>query len=131
MGLISLLGILAETNGFKNFTSIRQLVSYAGLDIVEHQSGQRSGKTRISKQGNARIRRILHMPALSMIRYKVEPFIGLYHRILARNGGIKMKAVVAIQRKLLVLLYVLWKSKTGFIQGYEQVKIAQKGVAPI
>jgi transposase len=131
IGMISLLGILAETNGFKNFTSVRQLVSYAGLDIVENQSGQRSGKTRISKQGNARIRHLLHMPALSMVRYKVEPFYSLYNRLLKRNGYIKMKGMVAIQRKLLILLYTLWKKKEAFVEGYTQMEKQEKGVAPI
>lgn len=120
IGIISLLSVLAETNGFKSFTSIRQLVSYAGLDIVENQSGMRSGKTRISKQGNARLRATLFMPSMSLIRYKVEPFYSMYNRIRKRNGDIKMKALVAVQRKLLVLLYTLWKNETTFIEGYHQ-----------
>ena len=52
------------------FANQRQLVSYAagppgGYDVVENQSGNRSGKTRISKKGNSRIRRILHLPAFN------------------------------------------------------------------
>lgn len=123
VGLISLLGILAETNGFGNFTNIQQLVSYAGLDIIENQSGQRKGKTRISKQGNARIRHLLYMPALSLIRCQVNPFFDFYNRLVARNGGIKMKAIVAVQRKLLILLYTLWKKEQPFIENFHTLKI--------
>ena len=63
LGLQSLAVIVAETNGFTAFENIAQLVSYAGYDVVENQSGKRSGKTKISKKGNHRIRRCLHFPA--------------------------------------------------------------------
>jgi transposase len=49
----------------RGFPNQRNLVSYAGYDLVENQSGTRSGKTRISKQGNHRIRRVLHLPAFN------------------------------------------------------------------
>lgn len=63
LGLISLVTVLAESNGFALMNNQKQLVSYAGYDVVENQSGKRKGKTRISKKGNSHIRRILHMPA--------------------------------------------------------------------
>lgn len=52
LALLSVAVLIAETNGFENFANQRQLVSYAGYDVVENQSGNRSGKTRISKKGN-------------------------------------------------------------------------------
>src|SRR6478609_7668263 len=61
LGLMSFAVVVAETNGFALFTNSRQLTSYAGYDVVENQSGSRSGKTRISKRGNYHIRRILNM----------------------------------------------------------------------
>jgi transposase len=65
LALLSVAVLIAETNGFESFANQRQLVSYAGYDVVENQSGNRSGKTRISKKGNSRIRRILHLPAFN------------------------------------------------------------------
>lgn len=56
LGLLSIATIIAETNGFALFENVRQLTSYAGYDVVENQSGKRSGKTRISKIGNSHIR---------------------------------------------------------------------------
>jgi len=122
LGFISVLTVIAETNGLKNFTSARQLVSYAGYDVIENSSGKFNGKTRISKQGNAHLRSNLYMPALSAIRCKSEPFYSLYMRILMRNGGIKKKASVAVQRKLLVLIYTLWKKDELFNITYYQEK---------
>lgn len=121
LGFISVITVVAETNGFEKFTSMKQLVSYSGYDIVENSSGQFNGKTRISKRGNAHIRANMYMPALSAIRSKSEPFYNLYTRVLKRNGGIKKKAAVAVQRKLLVLIYTLWKKDQAFDENHRNV----------
>jgi len=70
ISLISFAVIVAETDGFALINNQAQLVSYAGYDVVENQSGKKAGKTCISKKGNYRIRRILHMPALTAIRHE-------------------------------------------------------------
>ncbi|MEZ4850635.1 MAG: IS110 family transposase [Bacteroidia bacterium] len=119
IAMISLLEIISETNGFSEFHSINQLVKYVGLDIIENQSGKLAGKTRISKQGNARIRSALYMPVLTIIRQKSQPFFPLYLRVLQRNPKIKKKAMVAVQRKLLILIFVLWKKKQAFDPNYK------------
>lgn len=113
LGLLSFATIVAETSGFELFKSQKQLVSYSGYDVIENQSGTRTGKTRISKQGNKHIRRILHMASLNMVKYRVEPFANLYARIEERTK-IKMKGYVAVQRKLLCMIYALWKNDTAF-----------------
>lgn len=118
LGFISVLIIVAEANGFEYFHSAKQLVNYAGLDIIERSSGQSKSKTRISKQGNAHIRAALYMPTLAIIRLKVQPFYALYLRLLVRNGGIKQKAAVALHRKLLILIYTLWKNNVPFDPEY-------------
>jgi transposase len=68
VGLLTAATIVAETNGFAGFTSIKQLTSYAGLDVQIAESGAWKGRSRISKKGNTHIRKALYMPALSKIR---------------------------------------------------------------
>src|SRR5690606_19570788 len=109
--------IVAETGGFELFENQKQLVSYSGYDVIENQSGQRVGRTRISKQGNTHIRRILHFAAFNMVRYEVGSFHQLYQRVYDRTK-IKMKAYVAVQRKLLCLIYALWRNDSVFDAGY-------------
>lgn len=111
--------IIAETNGFELFGSQSQLVSYAGYDVVENQSGNHIGKTRISKKGNSRIRRALHMPALSAVRYKEPSFHRLYERVYEKTK-IKMKGYVAVQKKILIVLYSLWKNDVPYSRAYEE-----------
>lgn len=109
--------ILAETNGFTLFKNSSQLISYAGYDVVENQSGKRVGKTKISKKGNSRIRRALHMPALVAVRYNAGGLKTFYERNVDKHG-IKMKSYVAVQKKLLVLIYALWKKGEAFDPEY-------------
>jgi transposase len=113
LGLISISTVIAETDGFALFENQAQLVSYSGYDVIRNQSGKRNGKTKISKMGNSHIRRILFMPAFSVVKLKVAPFTDLYNRIYSRTL-IKMKAYVAVQRKLLILIYTLWRKNEKF-----------------
>ena len=117
VGVLTLATIIAETNGFKLFKNQRQLTSYAGYDVVENQSGKRTGKTRISKKGNRHIRRIMHMAAFNVVKYGEPKFVNLYNRIMSRNT-LKMIAYVAIQRKLLCLIYALWKKNEAYDTRY-------------
>ena len=117
VGWLSFAVVASETNGFALFKNQRQLVCYSGYDVVQNQSGQRVGKSRISKKGNTHIRRILHLAAWSVVRHKTRPFYQLYERVYERTG-VKMKAYVAVQRKLLVMLYTLWKKDEPFNPGF-------------
>lgn len=113
LGLISIATVVAETDGFTLFENQAQLVCYSGYDVIRNQSGKREGKTKISKMGNSHIRRILFMPAFNVVKYNVAPFVNLYDRVYKRTM-IKMKAYVAVQRKLLILIYTLWKKNEQF-----------------
>ena len=113
LSILSVATVLAETNGFELFENYKQVVSYAGYDVIENQSGNKKGKTKISKKGNSRIRRILFMPAFSAVTHKQKPLIDLYNRTFEKHG-IKMKSYVAVQKKLLVIIYTLWKSEKEF-----------------
>lgn len=78
----------------------RQIVAYAGLDPRMYESGTSVQKpVRISKIGNARIRAILFMNALSAIRH--DRGARLFFARLVARGKKKMQAIVAVMRKLL------------------------------
>lgn len=125
VGLISVATVIAETNGFILFKNIPQLVSYAGYDVIENQSGNHVGKTRISKKGNSHIRRILYMPALVTITHKQKPFIDLFNRVYEKTG-IKMKAYVAVQKKILEMIYTLWKKDKAFNVEYKNTSVNEE-----
>lgn len=118
---LSLGTILAETNGFSLFKNYKQLVSFAGFDVVENESGNSRGRTRISKKGNGRIRRALFMPAFTAVKHNEKPLSNLFHRTYEKHG-IKLKSYVAVQKKLLVLVYHLWKKDQAYDPLYNQMK---------
>jgi len=119
--------IIGETNGFELIRSKKQLTSYAGLDVKEKLSGTSvKGKPRISKRGNRYLRSALHLPALSTIKWD-DNFRDQYARIVAKHG-IKMKGCVAVQRKLLELIYIIYKTKTVYDKDYESKKILAKKI---
>ncbi|MEG0917361.1 MAG: IS110 family transposase [Myroides sp.] len=123
IGNLTAVTIISETNGFELIKNKRQLVSYAGLDVREKTSGTSvKSKPRISKRGNRNLRKAMHFPALAAIRTD-ESFAYIFLRLVSRHG-IKMKAIVAIQRKLLELTYILWKSNTSYCPNYHNQDIA-------
>ena len=124
VGPITVVCIIAETNAFELIRRKSQLVSYAGYDVVERQSGSSiNGKTRISKKGNAHIRRALHFPALCVVKYESE-FADFYKRVFERSK-IKMKGYTAVQRKLLVLIFTLYRKNQPYDHSFLQNLTAQ------
>ena len=112
IGTLTVVKLLAETDAFRNCSSIRKLVSYSGLDVVENQSGKFRAKTRISKKGNAYIRAALYMPALSAIKH--ENKVKTFYERLEKRTPYKKQAIVAVMRKLLILVYTLWKNGQNY-----------------
>jgi transposase len=109
VGELTAATILAETNGFDLIKNKKQLTSYAGLDVREKLSGTSvHGKPTISKRGNKHLRKCLHFPALTAIRHEFQ-YKEMFVRLVSKHG-IKMKAAVAVQRKLLELSYTLVKN---------------------
>lgn len=124
VGLITAATILGETFGFALITSRRQLVSYSGLDVIEKTSGTSvRGKKRISRKGNRHIRKALYFPALSAVQYD-ENMRNNYQRLVSRHG-IKMKGAVAVQRKLLELIFTIWKNESIYDEKYHEKKSGQ------
>lgn len=127
VGVLTAGTVLAETNGFELIRNKRQLSSYAGYDVIQKESGTSvKGKSRISKRGNKYLRKAMHLPALAAIRHD-ERFKAIYARLIARHG-IKMKAAVAVQRKLLEIIYTIYKTGIPYDKNYLKKNEAQKHV---
>ncbi len=117
VGLLTASIVLGETNGFELIRNKRQLTSYAGFDVREKQSGTSvKGKPRISKKGNKYLRKAMHLPALTAIRHD-ERFKAIFARLVSKHG-IKMKAAVAVQRKLLEMIFTLATKKMRYDKNY-------------
>jgi transposase len=120
VGFITIVTIIAETNGFAIVDNQKQLTSYAGLDIVHNESGLKKHKTSILKKGNKHLRRSLYMPALTACRYN-QRLKELYTRLAIKKDNKKI-ALIAVARKLLLLIYTIWKKNEDYIPNYQVPK---------
>lgn len=109
----SAIQILAELAVLTPDLDVRQWVAYAGLDPRECSSGSSlHKKARISKAGNAHLRRALFMPALVAIRH--QPHLRAFYQHLCAQGKPKMVALTAVMRKLLHAIYGMFKHQKPF-----------------
>jgi transposase len=105
--------LLAEMTEIKQYRSARQVAAYAGLVPRERQSGSSvRGRTRLSKIGNARLRRALYFPAITALR--CSPFFEAWAEGLLKRGKSKMSVICAVMRKLVHLAYGVLKSEQPF-----------------
>ena len=120
VSFISAATVVGETFGFESISNAKQLTSYAGYDVVLRESGSFKGKTKISKKGNSHIRAVLHMPSMTCVR--CNPTLRQFYRRLKPNKAKPLVALVAVQRKLLILMFTLWKNEENYDAEFEKKK---------
>lgn len=105
---------IAEVGDIDKFESPQQLIAFAGTDPSVKQSGTSiHGNGKITKRGNAHLRRTLWLMAVCVIR--CNPYFKAYFQ-KKRNEGMKYKkAVIATANKLLRVLFALLKNRTPFV----------------
>ena len=115
VGALTALYFVLKIEDPKRFENVRDVGAYVGLCPRRDQSGQNDPQLRISKRGDAYLRRLL----VSAAQYILGPFgpksaLREFGLMLAADGTARAKkrAVVAVARKLAVLLLSLWKNQT-------------------
>jgi transposase len=113
VGRRSAILLLTELAVLDPTMSVKQIVAYAGLDPRRYESGTSVEKSpRISKTGNARLRAILYMNALSAVRH--ERGARLFYARLVARGKKPKQALVAVMRKLLHGIWIVLQRRTRF-----------------
>jgi len=119
IGRVTVAGLIGEVGDFKKFNTISEIMKLAGLDLFEVSSGKHKGQRRISKRGRSLMRKLLFFAAINAVKSNGimhEP----YQQMLAR-GMPKMKALVAISRKLLGLIFALARDNTVYVENYSNI----------
>lgn len=109
--------LLAELEDIARYKSARQVAAYAGLTPRNNRSGTFRGKTRLSKTGNARVRKALFLPAITAKRY--NPIVRSFCQRLASRGKNKMEVIGAAMRKLIHIAFGVLKSGNHFDPNHE------------
>lgn len=116
IGAVTVAGLIGEFANLNAFTIQSEVLKFAGLDLFEISSGSHRGLRRISKRGRSLIRKLLFFASLNVVRHN-EVFRQKYELYLKR-GMLKMKALIAIARKLLVVLFALVRDQVEFDEDY-------------
>jgi len=120
-------GIIGEVGDFESFNTQPEIMKLAGLDLYEISSGKHKGKKRISKRGRPLLRKILYFAALNTIR-EGGIFHSYYKRLIGK-GKEKMKAIIAVARKLFKVIFAIVRDETNYIENYKLNYIHLKKVA--
>lgn len=113
IGKLTASKLLGEIRDVCDFADARQLAAYAGVTPRNFVSGTSiHKKPRMTKMGNANLRKILYMPAISAKRF--NPIIHAFCLRLLEAGLTPMQAVGAAMRKLLHLIFGILKSGQPF-----------------
>ena len=103
IGPINAMTILAEAGDMRRFRHHRQFLKFCGMDLATVQSGMFRGQSRISKYGNARLRRTLWMAGQTAVLKRTNSFRDKFERYISEdrnNAHLRRKAYTAIAAKM-------------------------------
>ena len=112
IGIYSSAAIMSEIDYISRFSSKEKLASYAGLVPRQNQSGSTDIRGHITKHGPSMLRFILVNAAHSAIKYSTR-MKKKYLSLVRRLG--KSRAIVAIARILIEIIYTMLSRGTEFI----------------
>jgi transposase len=117
IGRLTAAKLLGEIRDILAFQDARQLAAYAGLTPRIFISGSSvHKKSRLSKTGNANLRKILYMPAISAKRW--NPIVKQFCDRLFQSGLRPMEVIGAAMHKLLHLVFGVLKTGRPFDPDY-------------
>jgi transposase len=117
IGTQSAINLIIVTNNFTSFTSAKHLACYAGVVPFQNRSGTLVKKDRISKMANLRIKKLLHLAAMSACRADQE--LKSYYIRKVKEGKNKMSVLNAIRNKLVHRIMAVITRKTPFVKSQE------------
>jgi len=118
IGIVTAAGLIGEVGDFFKFSTVSEIMKLAGLDLYEVSSGQHRGQRHISKRGRPLLRKLLFYAAVKTVRSHGIMY-GRYQQMLDR-GMPKVKALVAIARRFLRIIFALVKNDTFYRDDYLQ-----------
>lgn len=112
IGTVTAAGLIGEVGDFRKFRTVGEITKLAGLNLFVISSGKRTGQRRTSKRGRSLMRKLLYFASLNVVG-KGRILHGYYQRCLER-GMPRMKALTAISRKLLRIIFAMVRDHRGY-----------------
>jgi len=118
IGSVLAAAIIGEVGDISRFPNAKALVAYAELDATVKASGQFEGtRNRISKRGSPTLRNSLWLAAVTARRF--NPELKAYYDTKRSQGKRSGIATGAVARRLVHLIYSIWKDNRPFEPDYK------------
>jgi transposase len=124
IGNITVATMIGEVGDFNKYNNSSELLKLGGLDLYEVSSGKHKGEKKISKFGRSLLRKALYFAAINTVREG-----GIMHEYYIKKvnkGMIKNKALIAVARKLLKLIFAIVRDNSIYIENYQEEYINKK-----
>jgi transposase len=108
VGTVTAAGFLGEVGDISKYSSAKEIIKLAGLNLIEISSGQKKGIKKLSKRGNSILRYLLYQCAVVAIAKNAQIKKYFDYQVKTKN---KMKMLVAVQCKLARIMFALLKYK--------------------
>jgi transposase len=118
LGIVSVAGIIGEVADFGKFRCQSEIIKLAGLNLFEISSGRLKGKRHISKRGRSYLRKLLYFTSLGMV--KRDGIMHDYYQKLTKRGMAKPKALIAVSRKLLRIMFAMARDCSYYQRDYHR-----------
>lgn len=113
VGTFSSLRFISSLDDITRFGDAHAVESYLGLTPGERSSSERQHRTSITKAGAAQVRCVLGQACWNAWRTRPnDPLVVWAKRVAERRG--KSIAIIAMTRKLVGILYALWRDGTTY-----------------
>ena len=113
MGPVTAAVFLGAVGDPRAYEAGEQILRVAGLSLIERSSGILRSTKRLSKRGRPLLRQAAYMFAVRSITtgglFRAE-----YDALMSRNGGQAMKALGAVMRSALRLMYSIARDRRTF-----------------
>ncbi len=112
--------LLSEIGPVENYRSSRQVLKFAGLNIIGKQSGEYQGMRVISKMGNPLLRTALYHAAIAAA-HSGSP-LGRWYKTKTQEPSVsKKKFLIALARKILRIAFRMMKEGTSYRENYDNL----------
>jgi transposase len=116
IGKVTAAGLIGEVGDFRAFKTISEITKLAGFDLFEISSGKHTGQRRISKRGRPLMRKLLFYAGINVV--KRDGILHEPYQQMVSGGKPKLKALVAMARKLLRIIFALARDNTEYMEDY-------------
>jgi transposase len=127
IGDVTAAGLIGEVGDFRKFRTLGEVMKLAGLDLFEVSSGRHKGQRHISKRGRPLMRKLLYFAAINTV--KQGGAMHQWYRSACDRGMLKTKALVAVSRKLLGILFALVRDHSAYVPNYSETRCQLKEAA--